>query len=74
MNKQDRKEIERAIAMMEEAKSIFENISAEESNKFDNLSEGLQASENGQKFESNVEALDEAVSNIEDVINNVQEL
>lgn len=74
MNKQDRKEIARAIALIEEAKEIFESISSQEQEKYDNLSEGLQASENGQKFESNVESLDEAVSNIEDVINNVQEL
>jgi exonuclease VII small subunit len=72
MNNQDRKELERAIEMISEAKSIIESIKDGEQEKFDNLSEGLQQSEKGQKFEENVSSLYEAISSLdsaEDYIN-----
>lgn len=52
-------------------KSAIETIRDEEQEKFDNLPEGLQQSENGQKFEEIVSSLDEAISNLQDAINNI---
>lgn len=52
MNKARRKELERALELLEEAKAIIEQCHEEEQEGFDNLSEGLQQSENGQKIEA----------------------
>lgn len=68
MNKNDRKELEKAISLLKEAQEIIESIKDGEQDKFDNLSEGLQQTENGQKFEEIVSNLDEAYSNIEDAM------
>ncbi len=52
MNKQDRKDLEKAVGFIEEAKAIIANIANSEQEKFDNLSEGLQQSEKGQNQRS----------------------
>jgi len=71
MNKQNRKELEHALLLIDEAKGIVEQIRDEEQEKYDNLSEGLQQSEKGQKFEANASDLDEALNNLEEAIGNV---
>jgi septal ring factor EnvC (AmiA/AmiB activator) len=45
-----------------DAKTMIEELRDEEQEKFDNLSEGLQASERGQNIEAAVSALDEAMN------------
>lgn len=55
------------LALLEQAHSEIEGIKDEEQDKFDNMSEGLQQSENGQKLEENVQSLDEALSNLDDI-------
>lgn len=72
MNKNDRKQLAKALDLLEEAKSIIENIKDEEATKFDNLSEGLQASEKGQKFEADADTLDAAVTSIDEAIDGIQ--
>ncbi len=72
MNQDNRKELQRAISLIEEANEIVERIKEGEQEKFDNLSEGLQQSERGQKFEENVSILDDAFSQLEDSIENIQ--
>ena len=48
-----------------DAKTMNEEMRDEEQEKFDNLSEGLQASEKGQNIESAVNYLDEAITAID---------
>jgi F0F1-type ATP synthase membrane subunit b/b' len=48
-----------------DAKTMIEELRDEEQEKFDNLSEGLQASERGQNIEAAVGALDEAMTTCE---------
>jgi predicted ATPase len=74
MNKDDRKELQKAIDLIEEAKTIIEAISESEQEKFDNLSENLQATEKNQKLEENASSLNDEVSNLDDVIMNITEL
>lgn len=64
MNAAGRKELDRLFAELREAQEKVENIGAEirtlaeaEQEKFDNLSDGLQQAEAGQKLESMAEAL-----------------
>jgi hypothetical protein len=68
MNNKNRKELQTAIRLIEDAKQIVERIKDDEQDKFDNLSEVLQQSENGQKLEENVSTLEDAISQIEEVI------
>jgi DNA repair ATPase RecN len=73
MNRNDRKKLENAIALLNEAQSIVQSIRDGEQDKFDNLSEGLQQAENGQKFEENVSALEDAESHIDDALSSIAE-
>lgn len=68
MNKQGRAELDRASKLLDEARSIIETISEEEQEKFDNLTEGLQAAERGQRMEEVASTLAEQVEAIGDVM------
>ena len=61
MNKARRKEIEKAIALIEQAREILEAVAEEEQEAFDNMPEGLQSSERG-------EYMEECIYNIEEVV------
>ncbi len=68
MNKQDRAELTKAYAMIDEAKDIIEAVAAAELEKFENLSEGLQASERAQRMEEVASELQNVCDNIDDVL------
>jgi poly-gamma-glutamate capsule biosynthesis protein CapA/YwtB (metallophosphatase superfamily) len=51
MNKQRRKEIAKAIELIQQAREILEGVKDEEQEAFDNLPENLQSSESGEKME-----------------------
>lgn len=72
MNANDRKELQKAIALIEEAKAIIESIGEQEQEKYDNLSEGLQASERGQKFEESAGELSNAAESLDDVVSSIE--
>lgn len=65
MNKERRKTLEKARCLIEEVKD-------DEQTAFDNLSEGLQTAENGQKMETAVNELDNAISSLEDAVSNIE--
>lgn len=79
MNNERRKEIAKLAEQLSEftgklddIKSEIENFAQEEQEKYDNLSEGLQASERGQSYEAAATALQEAVSNVETIISELE--
>lgn len=72
MNKADRTELTKACALINEAKSIIEQIAEAEQEKFDNLSEGLQASERGQRMEEVAAELQDACGNLDDVLTTIE--
>lgn len=72
MNKARRKALDEVISKIEEAKELLENLQAEEEEYRDNMPENLQGSERYEaadaavdNMSSAVDALDEAISNIE---------
>lgn len=72
MNKVRRKALDEVISKIEEAKELLENLQAEEEEYRDNMPENLQGSERYEaadnavdSMSSAVDALDEAISNIE---------
>lgn len=68
MNKQRRTELEKAIELLNQAQSIISTCQEEEQECFDNLNEGLQATERGQKFGENADSLQSAYDDIDSVI------
>ena len=73
MNKQRRKEIARAAAMIEEAKSILETCRDEEQDYYDNMPESFQNGEKGSVAQEAIDALEEAVSQLEEIEQSVGE-
>lgn len=72
MNKKRRTELGRAKDLLDQALSIIDTAKDEERESFDNLTEGLQQTERGQKAEAAADALDEAHSGLEEVISNIE--
>lgn len=84
MNNVKRKLLKAAIEQLTEAQKIFENakeivegVRDEEQECFDNLTEGLQASERGQKMEETASTLDDICNDLEmdfdDLISRLEE-
>ncbi len=64
-------DLSKAAALIEEAKEIVEEVSEAEQEKFDNLTEGLQAPERGQRMQEVAGELEGLVSTLDEVIENV---
>lgn len=85
MNNSRRKDLDRAMGLIEKIKDEFEEIASilrtcadEEREYYDNMPEGLQNSEKGQQADSAADALDTAASifeelNLEEQITQIDE-
>lgn len=73
MNHDRRSRLEKAVLLIEEARDIIESCEAEERECYDNLSEGLQASERGQKYEENADTLADVVAELENQTDNIRQ-
>lgn len=73
MNKADRKRLEEAIELIQRAREIVEEIASVEQEKFDNLSEGLQATEKGYKLEEAASTLDCVNDELNTTIDSIQD-
>lgn len=71
MNQQQRKHIAAIKAVLDEQVAELETLKDAEQEKFDNLSDGLQMSEKGQRLEEVVAELEEAIENIEAALGNL---
>lgn len=60
MNKNDRKRLEGLLENATDLQMQVEEMAEAEQEKFDNMPEGLQDSDNGQAMQEAAEALDEA--------------
>ena len=74
MNKARRKQIAEAIALIEQAQTILADVAADEQEAFDNMPEGLQQADNGQKMEEAIRTLEEKNSDLETTIDELREL
>lgn len=74
MNKARRKWLQDVIDKLEEQKSELESIRDEEQEMYDCMPESLQSSERGEAMSENVDDLDSATSELEDIISNLQEV
>ena len=73
MNKTRRKAIAEVRDILESANSNLEVIRDEEQESFDNLPEGIQVSERGEKMSECIEYLEEAIENLGEAIDNLDE-
>lgn len=74
MNKTDRKELERAIGLIQEAIEIIENVSESEEEKLNNMPDSLQYSEKGEKIQEGIDELETARADAESASENLQNL
>ena len=68
MNKARRENLAKAIAKIEEAKSILEDVSSDESDAMYGLEEHFSETDRYAQMEANVESIDDAVSSLEDAL------
>ena len=73
MNDVRRKEIRRALALIGEAKGILEVALTQEQEEFDNMPEGAQDGEDGQRAEDAVDALERGATCCDDAITACEE-
>lgn len=74
MNKQRRQDLSEVIDLLDDAITRLGEIRDEEQDAFDNLPEGLQCTERGEKMQDAIDAMDEVESDIQDVQSKVQDI
>ena len=67
MNAFRRKEIKKAIDLLLEARELLGGVVIDEQDSFDNLPEGFQEGEKGERMEENISELDGAINDIENL-------
>lgn len=67
MNNPRRKELEKALELLGQARDIIETCYDEESDAFDNLPESIQESDRGEKMCENVETLCDVLNTLDDI-------
>ena len=73
MNKERRKRLAAAVSKLEEVKESMEALCEEEQDAYDNLPESLQDSERGEQMSDCIDALGEAVSDLEGIIDTLND-
>ena len=73
MNKQKRTELQSIIEELRASQNRIEIVMDDEQECFDNLTEGLQQTERGQRMEETVDILSSAIDSIEEAINALEE-
>ncbi len=74
MNKQRRAELTKAKTLLEQAFAIIEECASEEQDAYDNMPEGLQASERGQAAEQAAADLQEIANSIDEASNELERI
>jgi hypothetical protein len=72
MNKQRRKIIEEAVGLLYSADSLLSEVLEEEQEAFDNLTEGLAATERGQAIEAAADMLEGIVTDVQNAISDAE--
>lgn len=67
MNKQRRKELEAILNELADLRSRLETVKDEEQDAYDNMPEGLQSSERGEKAEQACSSLDDALTAFDEI-------
>lgn len=73
MNKVRRKNLQSIICQLEALKSSLEDLQSEEEAYRDNIPENMQDCDRYERADAACDSLEEAVSNLEDVIGSIEE-
>lgn len=73
MNNDKRKRIDQATALIEEARSIIEEIAQEESEAYENMPENLQYSDRGELIQEAINNLEYADSSFDELLGYLEE-
>ena len=73
MNQMKRNILRKARSMLENASELVIQVRDDEQDSFDNLPEGIQESERGQKMEEAIDAMDSAMDSISEAIEHLEE-
>lgn len=73
MNKERRKTLVEAYNLIDRGRDLIEQMAGEEREAFENLSENLQNGERGQRMSEVADTLDEAASELQDILDKVDE-
>ena len=74
MNKETRNDIKKIVVRLNLIRDEIDRIKDKEEDKFDNLSEGLQATMKGQDMEEAIEYLGDALDSIDEAIGNLEQM
>jgi len=74
MNNVRRKNIEKVIGMISDARSLLEELMSEEEEYRDNMPENLQGSERYEKADEACCSMEEAIGNMEDIESSLEEV
>jgi predicted nuclease with TOPRIM domain len=74
MNKQNRRDLQGYVDSLEEIKSCLETMQEDETEKLDNMPEGLQDSERGDAMQEAIDNLESAASSLEEAIDYLNEI
>lgn len=74
MNKIRRKELQKAMELLEQAKDIIEAVKDEEQEAFDNMPESIQQSERGETMEEYIYKMDSMCDSLSDAIDETGEI
>lgn len=69
MNKERRSKIAKALELIDNAKTILEEVKDEEESCYDNLPDNLRESEKGETMQENVNDLNECIDYLDDMSN-----
>lgn len=72
MNAARRKDLETAIDLIEQAKTIVSGCLDEEQEYYDNMPESLQGSDRGSQAEIAINGLDSALAGLDEVTSNIE--
>ena len=74
MNKARRKQLDKVVEVLTAQMEELETIKDEEQEAFDNLPESIQYGERGETMEENVDELDSIITDLENVIESINEV
>ena len=71
MNKLRRGQLKKIIELLRTANELLGDVLSDEQNAFDNLLDGLQQSQRGADMEDNIDIIDDALDDIEEVLSSL---
>lgn len=74
MNTERRKKLTDAIAYINKAVQIIEDVRDDEQDSFDNLPESLQSGDRGVLMEECIQGMDEILEGLDDCISNIEDV